>query len=180
MTSFHPDLVQGVASYALELFDAQPALDAVYVGVGMGSGICGLIAARDALGLATEVIGVGAERASAYAQSYAARRVVNADSARTFADGIATREPDAAAVAAICAGAARFVSVGEDAIADAVRAYFDDTHQVAEGAGAAPLAALLAERERMRGKRVALVLSGGNIERARYLAILGGTTPAVP
>lgn len=178
--SFHPDLVQGVASYALELFDAQPGLDAVYVGVGMGSGACGLIAARDALGLATEIVGVGAERASAYAQSYAARRVVNADSARTFADGIATREPNADAVAAICGGAARFVSVGEDAIADAVRAYFDDTHQVAEGAGAAPLAALLAERGRMAGKRVALVLSGGNIERARYFEILAGRTPAAP
>ena len=177
--SFHRDLVLGVASYALELFRAVAELDAVYVGVGMGSGICGLIAARDLLGLKTEVIGVSAANAPATARSFAAGKPVTTRSAHTFADGLATREPNEQAVATICGGAARVLEVAEDNIAEAMRHYFDDTHQVAEGAGAAPLAALLQERTRMAGRKVALVLSGSNIERARFLTVLGGATPAV-
>jgi threonine dehydratase len=177
--SFHRDLVAGVASYALELFRSRGKLDAVYVGVGMGSGICGLIAARDLLGLKTEIVGVGPFNAPASALSFAAGQVVTAPSARTFADGLATREPNAEAIAMLCRGVARFVQVSEDAMAEAMRIYFDDTHQVAEGAGAAPLAALLEDRQRMAGKDVAVVLSGGNIERARYLKVMGGETPAV-
>jgi threonine dehydratase len=176
--SFHRHLVAGVATYALELLVSVGGLDAVYVGVGMGSGISGLIAVRDLLGLKTEIVGVGAVNAPATALSYAARCAVNASSARTFADGLATREPSAEAIATICRGAARIVEVSEDAIAEAMRIYFDDTHQVVEGAGAAPLAALLQERQRMANKNVALVLSGGNIERARFLQVLGGVTPA--
>lgn len=176
--SYHPHLVIGVATYALELFRAVASLDAVYVGVGMGSGICGLITVRDLLGLKTEIIGVGAAGAPATALSFAARHVVNAPSAHTFADGVATREPHADAVDLICRGAARFVQVSEDEIAEAMRIYFDATHQIAEGAGAAPLAALLKERGKMANKNVAVVLSGGNIERARFLQVLGGTTPA--
>jgi len=176
--SFHQDLVAGVASYALELFRSRAKLDAVYVGVGMGSGICGLIAARDALGLQTEIVGVGPFKAPATALSFAAGQVVSAPSALTFADGLATREPNAQAVATLCGGVARFVQVSEDAIAEAMRIYFDDAHQVAEGAGAAPLAALLQDRQQMAGKDVAVVLSGGNIERARYLQVLRGETPA--
>jgi threonine dehydratase len=175
--SFHPDLVLGVATYAFELFRAAPDLDAVYVGVGMGSGITGLITVRDLLGLKTEIIGVGAARAPATALSFAARRVVNAPSAKTFADGLATREPHVDAIAEICRGASRMVEVAEDEIAAAMRIYFDDTHQIAEGAGAAPLAALLQERHKMAGKNVAVVLSGGNIERARFLQVLSGVTP---
>lgn len=175
--SFHPDLVLGVASYALELFRSVGELDAVYVGVGMGSGIAGLIEVRDLLGLKTDIIGVSAANAPATALSFAAGRPIATPSAKTFADGLATREPHADAVAAICRGAARVVTVSEDAIAESVRIYFDDTHQVAEGAGAAALAALLQERERMANKNVALVLSGGNIERARLGQILGGRTP---
>ncbi len=177
--SFHADLVLGVASYALELFRSAGELDAVYVGVGMGSGIAGLIEVRDLLGLKTDIIGVSAANAPATALSFAAGRPTATPSAKTFADGLATREPNAHAIAAICRGAARVVTVSEDGIADAVRIYFDDTHQVAEGAGAAALAALLQERERMANKSVALVLSGGNIERARLGQILGGGTPAV-
>lgn len=177
--SFHRDLVAGVSTYALELFRAPVAFDAVYVAVGMGSGICGLIAARDLLGLDTEIIGVGAVNAPANARSFEAGRPVPQDSAWTFADGIATRLPDATAVEVIRRGAARIVEVSEEEIADAVRAYFDDTHQVAEGAGAAPLAALLRERERMSHRTVGLVLSGGNIERARFLEVLAGGTPRV-
>jgi threonine dehydratase len=176
--SFHRDLVAGVASYALELFRSGGELDAVYVGVGMGSGICGLMAVRDALGLKTEIVGVGPDKAPASALSFAAGKTVSYPSARTFADGLATREPNDQAVATICRGVARFTQVSEDEIAEAMRVYFDDTHQVAEGAGAAPLAALWKDRARMSGKRVAVVLSGGNIERSRYLQVLRGETPA--
>jgi threonine dehydratase len=174
--AFHENLVLGVATYAWELLRSGP-LDAVYVGVGMGSGISGLIAVRDLLGLFTEIIAVGAAGAPATALSFAAGHAINAPSATTFADGLATREPHPDAIATICRGAARMVQVSEDAIAAAMRIYFDDTHQVTEGAGAAPLAALLEERARMAGKTVAVVLSGGNIERARFQRILGGETP---
>lgn len=176
--SFHRDLVVGVASYALELFRAVADLDAVYVGVGMGSGICGLIGVRDLLGLKTEIIGVGALNARATALSFAAGKRVTTQSALTFADGIATREPHEDAIETIYRGAARFVEVSEDAMAEAIRFYFDDTHQIAEGAGAAPLAALWQERQRMANRNVGVILSGGNIERARLLQVLGGSTPA--
>ena len=176
--SFHRDLVTGVATYALELFRSVSDLDAVYVGVGMGSGIAGLITVRDLLGLKTEIVGVGAAKAPATALSFAAGRPISAPSAQTFADGLATREPNADAIATICHGAARMVEVTENAIAEAMGFYFDDTHQVAEGAGAAPLAGLLQERHRMANKNVAVVLSGGNIERARFLQVLNGVTPS--
>jgi len=179
VSSFDWDLVAGVASYALELFRAVEKLDAVYVGVGMGSGICGLITVRDLLGLKTEIIGVGAVNAPATALSFDAGKPVTTPSARTFADGIATREPVSDAIDTIHRGAARFVKVSEDEMAEAMRVYYDDAHQVAEGAGAAPLAALLQERGRMAGKNVGVILSGGNIERARFLEVLGGGTPRV-
>jgi len=177
--SFHWDLVAGVASYALELFRAVENLEAVYVGVGMGSGICGLITARDLLGLKTEIIGVGAVNAPATALSFEAGKPVTTPTARTFADGIATREPVEDAIEMIHKGAARFVKVSEDEIAEAMRVYYDDAHQVAEGAGAAPLAALLQERGRMVNKNVGVILSGGNIERARFSEVLAGGTPEV-
>ena len=177
--SFHRDLVIGVATYALEFLRAVAGLDTVYVGVGMGSGICGLILVRDLLGFGTEIVGVSAANAPATARSFAAGRPVSTPSALTFADGMATREPNAEAVAMICRGAARVVEVSEDEIAAAVRMYFDDTHQVAEGAGAAPLAALLQERGRLAGRRAGVILSGGNIERTRFLQVLGGITPQV-
>jgi threonine dehydratase len=174
--SFHRDLVAGVASYALELFRAVSHLDTVYVGVGMGSGICGLIAVRDLLGLKTEIVGVAAVKAPATSLSFAAGRPVGTASALTFADGIATREPNADAVATICRGVARFIEVSEDEIAEAMRIYFDATHQIAEGAGAAPLAALLQERP-PASRNVGVILSGGNIERARLSQVLSGNTP---
>ena len=172
--SFAEPLVHGTATYALELFRAAPDLDAVYVPIGLGSGICGVIAARDALGLGTEIVGVCAERAAAYALSFEAGRPVSTNSADTMADGMACRVPDPDAVAIVNAGAARVIAVSEDEIADAMRAYYTDTHNIAEGAGAAPLAALMREREAMRGKKVALILSGGNIDREVYLRVLGG------
>lgn len=175
--SFHRDLVAGVASYALELFRAVRDLDAVYVGVGMGSGICGLMAVRDALGLKTEIIGVSAANAPSSALSFEAGRPVRTPSALTFADGLATREPNADAIETICRGAARVLTVSEDAIAEAVRTYFDDTHQVAEGAGAAPLAALIQDPQRKKYENIGVVMTGGNMERARLLAVLSGKTP---
>ena len=175
--SFHRDLIAGVASYALELFRDGGELDAVYVGVGMGSGICGLIIARDLLRLKTDIIGVGPINAPATAESFAAGRALKAASSNTFADGLATREPNEEAIEIICRGVSRFVQVSEGEIAEAMRIYFDDTHQIAEGAGAAPLAALLKDGQRMSGKNVAVILSGGNIERSRFLQVLRGETP---
>ena len=172
--SFAEPLVHGTATYALELFRAVADLDAVYVPIGLGSGICGVIAARDALGLATEIVGVCAERAAAYALSFEAGRPVSTNAADTMADGMACRVPDADAVAVVNAGAARVAAVSEDGIEEAMRAYYTDTHNIAEGAGAAPLAALMRERDAMRGKKVALILSGGNIDRETYLRVLAG------
>jgi threonine dehydratase len=166
--SFAPDLVKGVATYSLELFRAAPPLDALYVPIGLGSGICGAILVRDLLGLKTEIIGVQASGAPPYARSFQAGRVVALNRADTLADGVAVRQPDPDAFAIIHAGAARIVTVADDEIADAIRAYWADTHNLVEGAGAAPLAALLSERERMAGKRVGLVISGGNIDLALF------------
>jgi threonine dehydratase len=162
--SFAPDLVKGVATYALEFFRDAPPLDALYVPIGLGSGICGCILARDLLGLNTQIIGVQSNGAPSYALSFAAGHVVTTPRAETLADGMATRMPDAAALAIIRAGAARIVTVSDDEVAAAIRAYWQDTHNLAEGAGAAPLAALLQERDAMQGRRVGLVLCGGNID----------------
>ena len=166
--SFAPDLVKGVATYSLELFRAAPPLDALYVPIGLGSGICGAILTRDLLGLRTEIIGVQAAGAAPYARSFAAGRVVAVNRAETHADGVAVRQPDADAFAIIRDGAARIVTVTDDEIADAIRIYWTDTHNLVEGAGAAPLAALLQERARMADKRVGLVISGGNIDLALF------------
>jgi threonine dehydratase len=162
--SFHRDLVRGVATYALELLTEHPDLDVLYVPIGQGSGICGCIAARDALALKTEIVGVQSAGAPAYALSFEARRVVTTTSADTFADGVATRAPDEEAVAVIARGASRVVLVTDDEIAEAVRAYWTATHNLAEGAGAAPLAAAMKERARLARRKVGLVLSGGNID----------------
>jgi threonine dehydratase len=178
--SFHPHLVLGVATYALELFDSVGEIDTVYVPVGMGSGACGLIGVRDLLGLATEIVGVVAERADSAARSFAAGKVVATDTADTFVDGVATRSPDADAIDRLVAGAARIVTVGEDAAADAMRLQFRTTHNVPEPAGALALAGLLTETDHARGKRVALIQTGGNIDAATLATVLDGRTPAPP
>ena len=170
--SFHRDLVAGVSTYALELFQAAPALDTVYVPIGLGSGICGVISARDALGLSTKVVGVVSTEAPAYALSFAAGKVVATNSADTMADVMAVRGPDQEALDIIRKGADRICQVSDAEVMAAMRAYYEDTHQLTEGAGAAPLAALLQERERLGGKRVGLILSGGNIDRTLYLRAL--------
>lgn len=170
--SFHRDLVRGVATYAMELFRAAAPLDTVYVPIGLGSGICGVIAMRDALSPSTKVVGVVSTEAPAYALSFAAGKVVATNSADTMADGMAVRGPDAEALAVIVKGADRIVQVSDGEIALAMRAYYEDAHQLTEGAGAAALAALMQERERMQGRTVGLVLSGGNIDRPLYLRTL--------
>ena len=174
LPSFHPALVAGVATYGYELLRAAPHLDTVYVPIGLGSGICGVIAAREALGLTTEVVGVVARKAPCYALSFEAGRAVSTNSADTMADGMACRTPDEAALAVILEHAARIVAVEDDEIEAAMRHYFTDTHNAVEGAGAAPLAALLQERGRMAGKAVGLVASGGNIDIEVYRRVLAG------
>ena len=166
--SYAPDLVRGVATYAWELFRASPPLDAVYVPIGLGSGICGTIGVRDLMGLKTEVIGVQSTGADAYARSLAAGRVVSLNRADTLADGVAVRQPDPEAFAVIQRGVSRIVTVTDDEIGAAIRAYWTDTHNLVEGAGAAPLAALLQERARWHGRRVGVVISGGNIDLALF------------
>jgi threonine dehydratase len=166
--SFHPDLVIGVATYALELFRAAPDLDILYVPIGQGSGICGCILGRDLLGLKTEIVGVQSTEAPSYALSFAAGTVVKTNSSDTLADGMATRVPDADALAIIRKGASRIVQVTDDEVGAAIRAYWTDTHNLAEGAGAAALAAALQEKAKLRGKRVGLILSGGNIDFALF------------
>jgi threonine dehydratase len=162
--SFHPDLVLGVATYALEFLRKAPDLDILYVPIGQGSGVCGCILVRDLLGLKTEIVGVQSTEAPSYALSFAAGTVVTTETSNTLADGMATRIPDADAVAILRKGASRIVQVTDDEVGAAIRAYWTDTHNLAEGAGAAALAAALQEKKRLGGKRVGLVLSGGNID----------------
>lgn len=170
--SYDPLLVRGVASYGLELFRAVPDLDVVYVPIGLGSGISGVIAARDALGLGTEIVGVVAANAPTYALSFAAGAAVSTNSADTMAGGLAVRVPDPEALDIIRRGAARIVTVSEAEMRRAMRILFSDTHNTAEGAGAAALAAALQERGRLAGKRVAVIQSGGNIDRSLFAEIL--------
>ncbi len=170
--SYHPLLVRGVASYALELFRARSDLDIAYVPIGLGSGISGMIAAREALGIKTEIVGVVAQEAPTYALSLAAGRPVATETAETIADGLACRQPDEAALAVIRYGAARIITVSEAEIRHAMRVLFTDTHNLAEGAGAAALAAAMQEQNRLSGKRVAVILSGGNIDRDLFAKVL--------
>lgn len=170
---FHPELVKGVATYGLELFQAVPDLDTVYVPIGCGSGICGVIAARDALGLKTQVVGVVSTEADAAKSSFETGRLCETASANTFADGLAVRKPIPEAFAIYGAAAARIVAVSDAEIAEAMRVYYTDTHNLVEGAGAAALAALMQEREAMLGKKVGVILSGGNIDRPVYAKLIG-------
>jgi threonine dehydratase len=160
--SFDKDLVLGVATYAHELFTAEPELDAVYVPIGLGSGICGVIGARDALKRKAKVIGVVSDRANTYRLSLDAGRCVPTNSAVTFADGMAG-----------------LVEVTDDEVAEAIRVLYSDTHTLAEGAGAAAFAALMRERDTWKGKRVAVIVSGQNIDRPWMAAVLTGGTPQV-
>ena len=176
---FHRELVRGVATYAWEFLSACPDLDAVYVPIGCGSGICGTIAARDALGHRAEVIGVVSEGAQTAKLSVAAGRMVPTDSARTFADGMAVRVPVPEAFEIYSKGAARILSVSDAEVAEAIRIYFRDTHNLAEGAGAAPLAALIQDRTAMAGRKAGVILCGGNIDTDWAVTVLSGGVPSV-
>jgi threonine dehydratase len=170
--SFAVELAHGVATYGMELLTAVPDTETLYVPIGLGSGITGCIAAREALGLTTEIVGVVTENAPAYALSFAKGEAVSTNSVDTFADGLACRVPAADAVPIICEHAARVITVSEDEIKSAIRLYFSATHNLVEGAGAAALAGLMQERTIMAGKTVGVVLSGGNIDRAVYQEII--------
>jgi threonine dehydratase len=170
--SFHPLLVRGVGTYALELFRAVPDLDTVYVPVGMGSGVCGVIAARDALGLRARVVPVVSAHAPAFALSYEQSRIVSHEVTTRIADGMACRTPVEEALSIARHGAERVVLVSDDEVEAAMRALFADTHNTAEGGGAAALAALLQEKEQMRGRRVAVILSGGNVDSSVFATVL--------
>ena len=176
--SFHRDFVIGVATYALELLGAVEDLDTVYVPIGLGSGICGLIGARNAFGLSTKIVGVVSNAANTYLRSFTAGHIVTTNSARTFADGVAVRVPDATALEVIRKDAERIVEVTDDEIAEAIRAIYTATHNCAEGAGAAALAALMKERAQLQGRWAAVILSGQNIDCAWMQVVLAGRTPS--
>jgi threonine dehydratase len=171
--SFHRLLVAGVGTYALEFLRGAPDLDVVYVPIGLGSGICGMIAARDALGLRTRIVGVVSDGAPAVALSIELGRLVSHDVTTHIADGMACRTPSADALNVIARGAERIVRVSDDEIEAAIAALFADTHNAAEGAGAAALAALLQERDRVRGQRVGIVLTGANIDSTEFARVVG-------
>jgi threonine dehydratase len=170
--SFHERLVMGTATYALELFEAAPELDAVYAPIGLGSSICGLAAARKALGLTTEIVGVVASQSPSYSLSFSQHKLVEAPAQTAIADGQACRTPNSLALEIIWENVARIVEVSDTEIAQAMLAYYQDTHNLAEGAGASALAAALKEKEHLAGKRIGIVLTGGNVDRETYAKIL--------
>lgn len=174
---FHRDLVRGVATYGYEMFLAQPDLDVIYVPIGCGSGICGVIAARDALGAKAEVVGVVAEGAQCAKLSFESGELRETNEARSFADGMAVRVPVQAAFDIYHEGAARIDVVTDAQIAQAARLFYSATHNVAEGAGAAALAAATQDVERNKGRKVGVILSGGNIDADAYASLLQGNTP---
>jgi threonine dehydratase len=172
--SFHERLVTGTGSYALEFLEGAPEMARVYVPIGLGSSICGMCAARNALGLKTEVVGVVAAESPSYALSFAQKQVVEAQSKTRIADGLACRVPNASAMEAIWENVARIVEVSDDQIEEAMRILYEDTHNVAEGAGAAGLAGAMLEAQQP-GQRIGVVLTGGNVDRDVYSKVLDGT-----
>lgn len=176
---FHLEIVRGVATYAFELLSHAPDLDTVYVPIGCGSGICGVIAARDALGLKTKVVGVVSDRAAAAKAAFESGELAPSDAANTFADGMAVRMPVKEALDIYRAGADRVITVSDDEVAAAIRLYYSDIHTLAEGAGAASLAALIKEKNSMQGKRVGVILTGANMDASMLSEILQGRTPEV-
>lgn len=172
--SFHERLVWGTATYALEFFQGAPPLDRVYVPIGLGSSICGIVAVRNALRLQTEIVGVASAACPAITLSFRQRQLVEAPARTVIADGLACRRPNPSALEIIWANVARIVEVTDEEIADAMSIYYEDTHNVAEGAGASSLAAALKEKSDLHGKRIGIVLTGGNIDRETFAAVLNG------
>ena len=172
--SFDPLLVTGVATYSLELLSAVEDIDIVYVPIGLGSGICGMLAARDALNLKTEIVGVVSAHSTAYAESFSSGRPVESPVSTKIADGMACRTPEQSALEMIWKGVTRIVKVSDSEIAEAMRMMFECTHNVCEGAGAAATAAALQESSKIKGRKVAVIASGGNVDRDVFAAILNG------
>ncbi len=177
--SFHEALVRGVATYGYELFTAIANLDVVYVPIGCGSGICGTIMARDALGIDTKIIGVVSENAPTAKLSRDAGKLIETKSARTFADGMAVRIPVRQAFEIYQNGTHDIISVSDKEVADAIRLYYRATHNLAEGAGAAPLAALMQQRNQWQGKKIGVILCGQNIDTDWFATVIQGQTPIV-
>ena len=176
---YHRDIVKGVATYWMELFSAIPDLDTAYVPVGMGSGICAACAVRNGMKLKTKVVGVVSEGAPAYALSFEAGRTIEAPVTTLIADGMACRLPDDEALEVMLKHVDHIVRVSDDEIRHAMRIYFSDTHNVVEGAGAAALAAALKEKSSLRGKRIALIATGGNVDRDAFANVLLEPEPAL-
>jgi threonine dehydratase len=172
--SFHEQLVMGTATYALEFFQGAPALDRVYVPIGLGSSICGVSAARNALKLATEIVGVVAAESPSYSLSFSQRRIVEAPARTQIADGLACRTPNQNAMEIIWQNVARIVEVTDVEIAAAMRAIYEDTHNVAEGAAAAAMAGAMKGKDTNHGKRIGVVLTGGNVDAAVFARVLSG------
>ena len=174
VASFHEKLVLGTATYALEFFEGVPALDTVYVPIGLGSSISGVSAVRNALGLKTEIVGVVAAGSPSYSLSFAQHKIVEAPSVTALADGLACRKPNSDAMEIIWQNVSRIIEVSDDEIACAMQALYQDTHNVAEGAAASSMAGAMQEKEINRGKRIALVLTGGNVDAAIFARVLSG------
>ena len=171
---FHRDIVTGVATYWLELFSALRDLNAVYVPIGMGSGISAASAVRNELGLKTKIVGVVSELAPTYARSFEQKKCVEAPVSTKLADGLACRKPDATALGVMLENVERVVTVSEEQVSEAMRIFFTDTHNVVEGAGAAALAAVLKEQDTVKGKKVALAATGGNVDHEVFAQVLQG------
>ena len=172
--SFHKDLLRGVSTYWWEFLRAVPQLDVIYVPIGQGSGACSAVAAKQALGHPARIVGVVSAHATTYADSVAAGRVVEAPVTTELADGMACRVADAEALAILAPALDHIVKVTDDEVAQAMRALFADTHNVAEGAGAAAFAAAMQEKESLKGQTVGVTLCGGNVDSATFAKVLIG------
>lgn len=172
--SYHRLLIAGVATYCLEFLQHVPDLDTVYVPIGLGSGISAMLAARNGLGLKTKVVGVVSAHARAYAASFAAGVFTESPATTRLADGMACRTPNSEALEVIWQGAERIVEVTDSEVAQAISMLFTCTHNIAEGAGAAALAAAVQEKSRNRGRKIGVCLTGGNIDRELFVEALSG------
>lgn len=172
--SFHERLVMGTATYALEFFQSAPPLEIVYVPIGLGSSICGVSAARNALGLSAQVVGVIACGSPSYSLSFSQRKIVEAPSGTEIADGLACRTPNSTAMEIIWQNVERVIEVSDAEIESAMRVLYQDTHNVAEGAAAAAVAGAIQEQEANLGKRIGVVLTGGNVDSSVFARVLSG------
>jgi len=170
--SLHRRLVMGTATYALEFFRATPPLATVYVPIGLGSSICGVAAVRNLISPSTQVLGVVSSASPSYALSFREGKIVEAPSSTKIADGLACRVPNADAMQAIWQNVARIVEVSDTEIAAAMRAYYQDTHNIAEGAAAAALAGALQEKSQLTSQPIGIICTGGNIDRDLYVQVL--------